>query len=50
MRFTESQWHLAHDLLRMIKRLSGQRFTPGDVERVARGIARRTWREQQLTH
>lgn len=50
MRFSEAQWTLAYDLLRIIKRLSGERFTPDDVERVARGIARRTRREQQSTH
>ncbi|MDC8450816.1 MAG: hypothetical protein LV473_21025 [Nitrospira sp.] len=50
MQITEERWKLAYDLLSLRKKLGGQRFTPDDVERVARGIARRAWREQQLTH
>ena len=48
MLITESQWTLAFDLLSLSKKLSGQRFTEEDVERLAHGIARHAWVDEQL--
>lgn len=48
MVITESQWVLANDLLRLTRHLGGKCFTHADVERLAQGIARRSWLEAQL--
>lgn len=48
MLITESQWTLALDLLSLCKRLSGEKFTEEDVQRLAQGIARHAWVDQQL--
>lgn len=42
MQPTASQWALAVDLLRTIKILSVELFTPADVQKLAEAIARRT--------
>jgi len=43
MQITESQWALAFDIRSTLKKLSGQRFTEEDVQRLAQGIARHAW-------
>ena len=48
MVITESQWRLAEDMLTARRMLGGPPFSHEDVQRLAEGIAKRTWIENQL--
>lgn len=45
---TAEQWRLAEDILRARHMLDGTAYTAADVQRLARGIALRSWLEREL--
>ena len=49
MHVTDAQRKLAVNLLALHEGLGGPRYTGEDVERLAEGIARRSWLDRQLS-